>query len=106
MVAKRSAAVRPAIAPEGIATGFDGLPTIKVSKVVVAHFDDTAPLDLTTAAVATTVRSAFQTDTLMLRLRTKWPGVRSHLALCKLSPACRGDRYGSLGAPSTDRGKR
>jgi hypothetical protein len=60
-----------AVAPEGIATGYDGLPTIEISKVSTAHFEDTTPLDITTTSVQGTVKSAFQVDELFIKLRLK-----------------------------------
>jgi hypothetical protein len=58
-----------AIAPEAIATGFSGLPTVDIAKETVMHFEDTTPLNITAAAVAATVKSTWQSNFLALRLR-------------------------------------
>jgi hypothetical protein len=57
--------------PKAIATGYSGVPTVEVSKETTVQYENTTPLDITTAGVASgTVRSAFQTDTAVLRVRT------------------------------------
>jgi hypothetical protein len=57
--------------PKAIATGFSGVPTVETSKETTVQFEDTSPADLVAAgAVAGTVKSAFQTDTSVLRVRT------------------------------------
>jgi hypothetical protein len=61
------------IAPDAIVSGYDGVPEIDVSKYGTAHFEDTTPLPLVdgSSTVAPGVRSAWQSDTLFLRLRLK-----------------------------------
>jgi hypothetical protein len=57
--------------PKAIATGFSGVPTIETSREATIEYEDTSPTDITTGGVAAgTVRSAFQTDTQVLRVRT------------------------------------
>jgi hypothetical protein len=62
------------IAPAGVASGFDGAPRIETSKESTLHFDS-APAQIGTAGspnvVAAPVRSAYQTDTFSLRVKTK-----------------------------------
>ena len=57
-----------------IASGYSGLPSIETTKQATVHMEDTNPLQLATGAqgsgvLATPMRSAFQTDTLLLRIR-------------------------------------
>jgi hypothetical protein len=61
------------VAPEAIATGYSGLPEIDISKNAVAHFEDTAVTDIGVAGTLASgsVRSAWQTNLLKLRLRIK-----------------------------------
>jgi hypothetical protein len=67
-----------AIETAAIASGFSGLPDIDASKEATIHFEDTTPLAIGTAGspntVAAPVRSAFQTDVIILRmiLRCAW----------------------------------
>jgi hypothetical protein len=62
------------IAPAGVASGFDGAPRIEASKESTIHFDST-PAQIGTAGspavVAAPTRSAWQTDTQSLKVRTK-----------------------------------
>jgi hypothetical protein len=62
------------IAPAGVASGFDGAPRIESSTESTVHFDST-PAQIGTAGspnvVAAPVRSAWQTDTRSLKVRTK-----------------------------------
>jgi hypothetical protein len=62
------------IAPAGVASGFDGAPQIEASKESVIHYDS-APAQIgtpgTPAVVAAPTRSAWQTDTKSLKVRTK-----------------------------------
>lgn len=61
-----------------IASGFTGLPEIEVAKDATVHWEDTAPLAISTPGapntVAAPVRSGFQTDSFSLRqiLRCAW----------------------------------
>jgi hypothetical protein len=61
------------LAPDAIASGYSGLPQIDVSKDATAHFEDTTPLAIGVAGspnvVSAPVRSAWQQNLLMLRLR-------------------------------------
>jgi hypothetical protein len=63
-----------AISPAGVASGFDGAPRIETSKESTLHYD-TAPAQIGTAGspavVAAPTRSAWQTDTFSLKVRTK-----------------------------------
>jgi hypothetical protein len=63
-----------AIAPNGVASGFDGVPTIETSTETTLHLD-TAPVAIGSAGtppvVAAPTRSLFQTDTRALKVRTK-----------------------------------
>jgi hypothetical protein len=65
--------------PNGIATGYSGLPQVETSKEAIAHFEETAPLPIATGAqgsgvLATPVRSAWQTNTevIKVRMRAAW----------------------------------
>lgn len=62
--------------PNGIATGYGGLPQVETSKEATAHFEETTPLPIATGAqgsgvLATPVRSAWQTNTELIRVRMK-----------------------------------
>jgi hypothetical protein len=57
-----------AVDPNAFASAFGPEPRIEASKEATVHFEDTAPLNITTAAVAATVRSAWQMDLVVLRL--------------------------------------
>ena len=52
-----------------LVSAVDSVPVFDVSKDAVANFDDATPLDISTAAVAATTRSSFQTDSIILRVR-------------------------------------
>lgn len=61
-----------AVHPGGLAAGFGAEPDIDISENALIHFEDTNPLQISTAGspntVAAPVRSAFQTATHVLRL--------------------------------------
>jgi hypothetical protein len=59
-----------ALVKEGLATGYDGSVEIAASNETLVHTEDTAPLDLVSAGgvVAAPQRSAWQTDTTILRI--------------------------------------
>jgi hypothetical protein len=62
------------IAPAGVASGFDGAPRIESSTESTVHFDSAAAqigTPGTPAVVSAPTRSAWQTDTRMLKVRTK-----------------------------------
>jgi Phage capsid family len=63
-----------AIAPSGVASGFDGAPTIEASTETTLHLD-TAPVAIGTpgapATVAAPTRNLLQTDTRALKIRTR-----------------------------------
>jgi hypothetical protein len=65
-----------ALAPDAIASGYNGLPTIDVSKNALAHYEDTTPLAIAPSPTPITapLKSAWQANLLMLRLRmnTAW----------------------------------
>jgi hypothetical protein len=60
-----------ALAPDAIASGYNGLPTIDVSKNALAHYEDTTPLAIAPSPTPITapLRSAWQANLLNLRLR-------------------------------------
>jgi hypothetical protein len=62
-------------APGAVAAAFDGAPQIEASKEAVVHFEDTTPLAIATPGspntIAAPVRSAFQQDMLIIRVRAK-----------------------------------
>ena len=62
-----------AAAPAGIFSGYDGSTELESSKEAVIHFENTAPLALVDAGgtLAAPQRSAFQTDTIFIRCRTR-----------------------------------
>ena len=59
--------------PSAVATGYTGIPTVETAQHGTAHFADTNPQPLSTAGtpnvVAAPTRSAFQTNTLFLKIR-------------------------------------
>jgi len=61
-----------AIDPDGVVSGTSGQPRVDVGKSTTVHYDDTNPLQISTPGspnvVAAPVRSAFQTDSFVLRL--------------------------------------
>jgi hypothetical protein len=61
------------VAPDAVMSGYDGAPEIDVSKVATAQFENTTPLPIVdgSSTPAPGTRSAWQTDTLFLRLRVK-----------------------------------
>lgn len=65
-----------AFAPAGIAIGYSGTPEIEVTKEGAVHFEDTTPLPIASGAqgsatVASPVRSAFQQNLLVVRVRAR-----------------------------------
>jgi hypothetical protein len=66
------------IASNALVTAADPLPRFQLVDNAVLHFDDTTPRDIDTAAVATTVKSLWQSDLIGLRtiLEISW-GLRS-----------------------------
>lgn len=59
-----------AIVPQGLATGYSGNVTVEASKAAVVHFEDATPTDIVTSAgAAVPVKSAFQLDMIVLRIR-------------------------------------
>jgi len=65
-----------AIAPAGIASGYQGPPQIESSKDAVIHFEDTNPQPIvgTGGAVAQPSKSAFQTFVLAVKVRAECVG--------------------------------
>jgi hypothetical protein len=66
-----------------LASGYSGLPVVDTTKHATAHFESATPLPLATGAqgsgvLATPTRSAWQTDTLFLRVRldAAWGSLR------------------------------
>ena len=64
-----------AFAQGAVAAAFDGAPSIEASKEAVVHFEDSAPLAISTPGspntIAAPTRSAFQQDMLIIRVRAK-----------------------------------
>jgi Phage capsid family len=60
-----------AVATTALVSAASAAPRIDTSIEAVMHFDNTTPLDITTGAVSATVKSAFQTDSIAIRLI--WP---------------------------------
>jgi hypothetical protein len=61
-----------AIAPEAVASGYEGEPEIDVAQSPSMHFDDSVPLDLVTGGVAASpAMSTFQKEMLALKLRVR-----------------------------------
>jgi hypothetical protein len=58
-------------APAGVASGYQDAPQIETSIDAAIHFEDTTPTDISTApgAVAYPVKSAFQTNLIVVRVR-------------------------------------
>jgi hypothetical protein len=59
------------IVPAGLVTGYSGNVSIERSNAAAMHFEDTTPADIVTGAgaVAVPVKSAFQVDMLLLKVR-------------------------------------
>ena len=57
--------------PAGLVTGYSGNVSIERSNAAAMHFEDTTPADIVTGAgaVAVPVKSAFQVDMLLLKVR-------------------------------------
>jgi len=64
-----------AVVPEALATGYDGGFELFASKYADAHYEDSNPQNIgtagTPATVASPTRSAFQSDLILLKLRTR-----------------------------------
>jgi hypothetical protein len=64
-----------AFAPAGVGVGYAGTPEIEVSKNPAIHLEDTTPLGISTPGsppvVSAPVRSAWQTDCLVIKVRAK-----------------------------------
>jgi hypothetical protein len=63
------------VAPAGIASGYARMPEIGTSKDVAIHYEDTSPQPISTPdspnTVAAPIRSAFQSDVIVVRVRLK-----------------------------------
>ena len=58
------------IIPQGLATGFSGAASIEIGTASAVHFEDAAPADISgPGGLATPVKSAFQSDFLVLKVR-------------------------------------
>ena len=75
-----------AVASNAITSASSGLPRFEIAKNATLHFEDTTPLDITTASVATTVKSLYQSDLIGLRVifQASW-GLRSSSGIAVLS---------------------
>jgi hypothetical protein len=62
-----------AIAPAGVASGYQGPPVIETGREALLHFEDTAPTDISTPgtpnAVAAPAKSLYQTDLIGIRVK-------------------------------------
>ena len=56
-------------APAGVASGYQGAPTIETRKPPTLHFEDTTPLDISGGSVAAPVKSIFQSGLISIRVR-------------------------------------
>jgi hypothetical protein len=92
------------IVPAGLVTGYSGNVMIDSSNAAAVHFEDAAPADIVSGAgvPAVPVKSAFQTDMTILRVRgdCAWvvhpggqPRSRQRAARSDLRPVQRGVRY-------------
>ena len=63
------------VAPGGVGFGYNGTPEVTTSHEAAIHYESTTPLAIGTAGTPPTVaaptRSAWQTDTLVLRVRAR-----------------------------------
>jgi hypothetical protein len=63
------------IAPGGVGFGYNGTPQVETSREAVIHYESTTPLAIGTVGTPPTIaaptRSAWQTDTLILRVRAR-----------------------------------
>jgi hypothetical protein len=63
------------VAPGGVGFGYNGTPEVTTSREAAIHYESMTPLAIGTAGTPPTVaaptRSAFQTDTLVLRVRAR-----------------------------------
>ncbi len=63
-----------ALAPNGVFSGYDGAPQIETGRESVIHFEQDAPLDISTPGTPPTVaapaKSMFQSDMIAIRVRT------------------------------------
>lgn len=76
------------VAPGGVFVGYSGAPEIETSREALAHFEDTTPLPISTGTqgsgvLATPARSAFQTDSLIIKVRARcaWVAVPGAIQL-------------------------
>jgi hypothetical protein len=63
-----------AVAPQGLASGYQGPPTIETSKETTVHWEDTTPLELvgtSPATVAAPSKSAFQSGLIVIKVRAE-----------------------------------
>jgi len=60
-----------AVAPSAVASAVDDSPSISTSKQSTVHFEDTTPLPIVDGTPASPVRSAYQTDVIVIRCRAK-----------------------------------
>jgi hypothetical protein len=58
------------VVPRGLVTGYSGVTSIEVGTVPAVHFEDTDPKDIVDTAPAYPTKSPFQTDVIVLRLRS------------------------------------
>lgn len=63
------------VAPSGLASAYSGALSVQTSKEAAIHYEDTTPLPISTAGtpatVAAVVRSAFQSDLIVIKVRAK-----------------------------------
>jgi hypothetical protein len=62
-----AAGVVVAIASNALVSAVDPAPRFEIAKDTALHFDNSSPLDITTTAVAATVKNLFQSDLVGLR---------------------------------------
>jgi hypothetical protein len=62
-----------AVVPQGLVTAYDGNVTVEITNEPVVHFEDTAPTDISAvgspATIAAPVRSLWQTDSIVIKIR-------------------------------------
>jgi hypothetical protein len=77
------------IVPAGLVTGYAGNVMVEASKSATVHFEDTTPADIVTAAgaVAAPVKTAFQTDMTILKIRGECAWVVHPGAVASISGA-------------------
>jgi hypothetical protein len=63
------------VAPGGVGFGYNGTPQVETSREAVIHYESSSPLPIGTAGTPPTIaaptRSAWQTDTLIVRVRAR-----------------------------------